>query len=208
MSSEVSEAYETKQQEILLAAQGLFARYGLAKTTLDEVARAVGMKKASLYYYYKSKEALFCAATRLEIADLLSRLRQAVDDVQHAREQLLRFMQTRVAYVRSLVSLHGLAAQVILEVRPVIEDLYGDLRAQEEALLREIIEGGIARGEFRPCSADEVADAILTVVHSVELMAVQDASNRSRAEIDYDWVERKLTVILKLIGSGLEDTRS
>lgn len=203
MPAEVREAFETKRQDILRAAQELFARYGLAKTTLDDIARAVGMKKASLYYYYASKEAIFGEVIRHESGELLRQEREEVGKAEHADEQLHRFMRARLAYMRSYVSLHGLAAQVILEVRPFIENLYQDLLTQECALLREIIEGGITHGLFQPCPAEQVADALLTVLHSVELMAVQDATNRPRAEIDYDAVEQTLTVTLRLLSNGL-----
>jgi AcrR family transcriptional regulator len=52
------EAFE-KKKEILKAASDCFARYGYEKTTLDDIGKMVGLNKASLYYYYKNKEAIF-----------------------------------------------------------------------------------------------------------------------------------------------------
>ncbi len=199
----VRETYETKKQDILKAAQGLFARYGLAKTTLEDIANAVGMKKTSLYHYYGNKEAIFSEVITHEIGKMLSEARATVGRAEQATQKLLAYMIARVEYMRDQVNLHGLAAQVILEVRPLLEELYADLLQQEKALIKEIIEEGVADGEFRPCDTEVVADAVLTVIHSVELMAVQHASTRSRAEIDYDRVEQQLSVILQLIGKGL-----
>jgi len=199
----VREPYQTKKQDILKAAQSLFARFGLAKTTLDDIANAVGMKKTSLYYYYDNKEAIFSEVITHEIGKMLDAARDAVSGQAHAVEKLLAYMRARVGYMRSQVNLHGLAAQVILEVRPLLEELYADLLQQEKTFVKEIIEEGIGNGDFQPCDIEEVTDAVLTVIHSVELMAVEDASTRSRAEIDYDRVEQQTAVILKLIGAGL-----
>jgi AcrR family transcriptional regulator len=50
---------ERSREEILDAARRVLLRDGLAATTLDAVAREVGVSKTSLYYYFASKDALF-----------------------------------------------------------------------------------------------------------------------------------------------------
>jgi AcrR family transcriptional regulator len=47
------------REEILEAARRVLLRDGIAGTTLDAVAREVGVSKAALYYYFPSKDALF-----------------------------------------------------------------------------------------------------------------------------------------------------
>lgn len=43
----------------MAAARRVMVRDGIAATTLDAVAREVGLTKAALYYYYPSKDALY-----------------------------------------------------------------------------------------------------------------------------------------------------
>lgn len=50
---------ERSREEIVEAARRVLLRSGIAGTTLDAVAREVGLTKAALYYYYPSKDALF-----------------------------------------------------------------------------------------------------------------------------------------------------
>jgi AcrR family transcriptional regulator len=47
---------DRKKNLILDVTKKLIVHYGYAKTTLDDIAGALGMKKSSLYYYYKNKE--------------------------------------------------------------------------------------------------------------------------------------------------------
>jgi len=47
------------REEILEAARQVMLRNGLARTTLDAVAKEVGVSKTALYYYFPSKDALF-----------------------------------------------------------------------------------------------------------------------------------------------------
>lgn len=47
------------REEILDAARRVLLRDGIGSTTLDAVAREVGVSKTALYYYFPSKDALF-----------------------------------------------------------------------------------------------------------------------------------------------------
>lgn len=49
---------EQSREEILAAARRVLLRNGIAATTLDAVAKEVGMSKTALYYYFPSKDAL------------------------------------------------------------------------------------------------------------------------------------------------------
>ncbi|MBT8387950.1 MAG: TetR/AcrR family transcriptional regulator [Ignavibacteria bacterium] len=48
-----------RKNQIIRAAAKRFARHGLGKTTLNEVARDVRIGKATIYHYFASKEDLF-----------------------------------------------------------------------------------------------------------------------------------------------------
>src|SRR5258707_13413797 len=50
-----------KQDRILDAAQRLFVRYGVKRTSVDDIVREAGIAKGTLYLYYDSKNALFAA---------------------------------------------------------------------------------------------------------------------------------------------------
>jgi AcrR family transcriptional regulator len=50
---------KARKEQIIRAAAKRFARHGVGKTTLDEIARDVRIGKATIYHYFKSKEELF-----------------------------------------------------------------------------------------------------------------------------------------------------
>jgi TetR/AcrR family transcriptional regulator, cholesterol catabolism regulator len=57
--SDASQHYTERRRELIKAAAGAFKAKGLAGTSLDEVAKAAGVDRASLYYYVGSKKELF-----------------------------------------------------------------------------------------------------------------------------------------------------
>jgi len=88
--------YDDQRQMILTHAAHLFARSGYASTSMNEVAEACGLAKASLYHYYRDKYSLL-----ISIADThVSRLRTVVAEVgdaglapkQEVRELIRRFL--------------------------------------------------------------------------------------------------------------------
>ena len=54
-STAVEERRENRREEILRAAQDLFHRQGYANTSLDDIARAVGIKREGVYYYFPNR---------------------------------------------------------------------------------------------------------------------------------------------------------
>ena len=47
---------DIKKETILAVAEKFFARFGIRKTTMDEIAKMARIGKSTLYYYFKSKE--------------------------------------------------------------------------------------------------------------------------------------------------------
>jgi len=63
-----------KRARILASATGLFVRFGYRKTSIDEVARAAGVAKGTVYLYYRNKAELVLHAIALEKSGYLDRL--------------------------------------------------------------------------------------------------------------------------------------
>lgn len=58
-----STAASSRRGPILEAAKGVFLRYGLKKTSMDDLARAAGLSRQGLYLHFETKEELFKAVT-------------------------------------------------------------------------------------------------------------------------------------------------
>jgi AcrR family transcriptional regulator len=64
-----SAAGPSRRGPILEAAKGVFLRYGLKKTSMDDLARAAKLSRQGLYLHFQTKEELFKAVTLELIAD-------------------------------------------------------------------------------------------------------------------------------------------
>ena len=61
---------ETAQEKIIAAAQALFSEKGFDATRVDDIARAAGINKALIYYYFKSKDDILTHLIQLLFSDI------------------------------------------------------------------------------------------------------------------------------------------
>lgn len=74
---------------ILHAATELFARFGFQQPTMDEVAKAAGVRKATLYAYFDSKSALIGAVVDRWLCEIEMPVVSLVDRGTPLRQQLI-----------------------------------------------------------------------------------------------------------------------
>ena len=82
MARTIAKDHDEKRQHILRVAAEVFAREGIARASMNDVARACGFSKANIYHYYSGKDALV-----FDILDsYLFTLRQRVMGLRLAHE--------------------------------------------------------------------------------------------------------------------------
>ncbi len=92
-----SAGFDDQREQILAAAAQLFAGRGYTASTMNEVAAACGVSKATLYHYVRDKHGLLAQITRSHVARLEALVAavaaQALAPEPHLRELIDRFMQ-------------------------------------------------------------------------------------------------------------------
>ncbi|MEY3360344.1 MAG: hypothetical protein RL531_63, partial [Actinomycetota bacterium] len=86
-------AAPSTEQRLLDATLACLARHGIAKTTLDDVARAAGVSRATLYRYFPGKQVLLSAAVATEAARMVAAIDAAgaaADDLEDAVVAMMR----------------------------------------------------------------------------------------------------------------------
>ena len=71
--------YEDQRELILEQAAALFARRGYAGTSMNEVAQACGLSKATLYHYHADKDALLASICEAHVSRLHGIVQDAAD---------------------------------------------------------------------------------------------------------------------------------
>lgn len=151
------------RESIILAAQQLFQQYGLHKVTMEDIARAMGKGKSSLYYYYKSKEEIFEAMLDREIDNVLAKVAEAVARATTAEEKLCTFCLTRFEELGRRAALHSMLVGEVMRDMEFVHHIRRQCRLREGALLKQILTmNSTAAGQPGLSVAD--LDAVVFVV--------------------------------------------
>ena len=150
--------------ELLDAALDLFVEKGFAATRAEEVAARAGVSKGTLYLYYPSKEELLKEVIRHNVVNQIAEGVEIVRAFEGSSSELLAHMMrlwwARVGETRA----SGILKLMMSEVRnfPEIAQFYIDeVTMPCDRMLGEIVERGIARGEFRPVNVADVVHALI-----------------------------------------------
>lgn len=152
------------REDILTAAAQAFGKLGYEKATLDDVARIVGIRKASLYHHIRSKEQLLLALHERTAGEALARTTDALVGVSSPEDRLRSFVQV----LMGLISDHPDESIVFLHEPLPRSKRWRDVigkRDEYERILRTILASGIEAGAFRDVNVTIVALGVLGMVN-------------------------------------------
>jgi len=137
------------RQAILRAAEAIFAERGYAGARMDDVAAEVGIKRASMVYYFRDKRSLYLALLQEIYGELLRRHREVVEKPGSGRDRVFGFLEIWAGHVAerpgSLRILMWESARVRREsADPLAAELAPILQ-----VMTEVIRAGQRDGAFR-----------------------------------------------------------
>lgn len=152
---------DARPGEILAAALTLFHTKGFAASKIEDVARAAGVTKGTVYLYFSSKEELFKAAIRETILPNLELIAESARAETTAKAQLktaLRMWAGKMSQNRGCLSKLMIAEAG--NFPELAEFFREEVSERLRRMLAGIIEYGIAQGEFRTCDPLMVTRAL------------------------------------------------
>jgi AcrR family transcriptional regulator len=91
---------EKIRERLFAAGRSCFTRYGLKKTTIDDLVKPAGIAKSSYYLFFESKEALYVELMMAEMPAMMGRLIDvsfaATDDTREALVLLIKRIVTEI----------------------------------------------------------------------------------------------------------------
>ncbi len=180
-------------EKILQVAADLFMAQGFESVTVDAVARECQVTKATVYYYYATKAALFTAAV-IRLMDSIAQKTQAILD----RDEPLQQRLLLIAKIRLMTGgtrldfdmvLHEADLSLNEEQRQAMHDAEQELTNRIMRAFAEAIE----KGQVKPLSAHFYALAYLTLLNSFhmrlfnELEKAVTADNLAVTMMDFFW---------------------
>ena len=192
------------RDKFLAAALDLFAERNFASVTIKDIARALRVNTALIYYYFDSKTDLFRAMIEYAVAGAFENVR-ALDDKSADPPTIIAAWLAN--HVNKYAEIHRFV-KIALDFRgahegdPEIANTIESFYVEERKLLSKIVREGIKQGVFKPVDPNRMAQFISTyldgcMVRSVILSdfdldgAVRDLHKRVLVMLGYSPKKRR-----------------
>lgn len=145
---------EQRRDDILEAATHLFAERGLENVTFGDIAKATGLSRPLIYFYFPDRESLFFEAVARSEQDLHSRFVTAVKPHLNGLEQMVAIGRTFVAYLRERPSCFDLMSSYHAKKKPdetehPMQQQIDDIHKRTMELMTRTLSKGVKEGVLR-----------------------------------------------------------
>lgn len=152
---------DAQREKIVRAARDLYARYGVRKTAVEEIAREAGISKATVYNHFSGKEQIAAGVLEFERRLLHGKVRRAVNSAPDPLAELRAFVRTRILETQRQHDFYRVGIEEVYRHLPLLARSVEQGRAGEEALLVEILRRGEKCGQIRPLRDRRFAARVL-----------------------------------------------
>lgn len=191
---------KTRQKLIDIARQ-LFAKNGVANTTMNDIAVASGKGRRTLYTYFNSKEEVYSAVIESELERLSDKLDEVAAMKMRPLDKVIELIYTHLILIRETVVRNGnLRAEFFRNIW-MVEKVRKKFDDYEIDLFRKVYQEGKADGEFDIDDVNLVADITHYCIKGLEVPFIygrighgltEEASKPLVAKVVYGALGKKL----------------
>ena len=158
---------------ILEAGEKLFARKGFYPTTMEEVARAAGLAKGTIYLHFDDKRDLFFSIIEKKLDILLEKIENEMRKKELASQRIklaigihLRFLEENRDFFKIM---QALPESLKEEMEKRLKERVIEKQLRYIDILDQLIQKGIRNQEIKPLDARKLAVILVGMVHSLTI---------------------------------------
>ena len=160
---------EFRRTEIVDAARRVCAARGYHQMTVDEIARAAGIAKGTVYLYFRSKHEIYWAMVEGILGVLHDQVRQELGRPDSIEERVRRFVTTKMTYFEAhhdLVRLYYTEVASIGERPPRMREQFDRRYLEQVRMLQSALDEAVRERALAPMRTDLAALTIFEVTRS------------------------------------------
>jgi len=160
----------TKADAIIRAAIHIFARDGLERGKIADIAKEAGIGKGTVYEYFNSKDEIFHAIVDTIMGDMLSAAEKLYSMDLSPTDKLRTFMRMNTEIIfemeDAILIITEVWAQGARAIKHGVDNhsFLSDSYLQMKQLVINILTAGVMSGEFRDMNYDGVATLALAFI--------------------------------------------
>ena len=184
------------KEAIIQTAQKLFAKFGMRKTAVDEIAEKAHVSKGSIYHHFRDKEDIFRSVIRREGETLIAKIWEEISKQANPQDKLQAMMKTKIFHYRNLVNLWEVSREMVEELLPSVEKERKRIWQEEKRMIARILQEGVEEKVFTLPDINMVAESIVSAFRNLEFSWTLEMNEKE--------FEMKLDSLLNILFKGLE----
>ena len=191
---------KSKTRELFIdAARQVFARKGIERTTMNDIAAASQKGRRTLYMYFKSKEEISTIVIENEMERLYEMLEAVEKKDLPADEKLISFIYARLDAFKSAVTRNGSLRANFFHDSWHVAKVRKGYNLQEIALIKKILNSGIKEGIFKIPDIETTALIIHYSLKGIEVPYIRGLLGDTP-----DNMTRRKSNVIELIFNGIK----
>ncbi len=163
--------YDRVKSEIIIQAGEVFRKYGLLKVSMQDISKATGKGRSTLYYYFKNKHEVFEAFAIMVFNDLFNKAKAGLNPANTFNENLRSYYRGKLGMLKSLLQQYQLVADDLKHDSTFIVQRMRGFQEIETAIIQQILGWAISKKEIKPLTDGDaafLAEIVATAFKSFE----------------------------------------
>jgi len=165
---------DKKRTQILEAATRRFAHFGLAKTTMSEIAQDLSFSKALLYYYFPDKNALYAAVLEHVINQSFEEMEAALPRFVDCHEAMMFVLDKRIEFIMKYYNLLEYSISAVQQMPDEMACVMEESKDKEISIIRTILQKGVDTGQLHMEDIQEAAEIMLFALVGMRFSILKD----------------------------------
>lgn len=180
---------DTKCEEILSVARGVFAKHGYDNTNVGEIATLVGCSKGSIYYYFENKEVLFLTCVDRMMQEMLTFVKNSADTSKDEFENMEAAIEAYLVFFDK----HPNFIELLIQERAIFKNrekpTYFKHREQNLTQWKAYYQQLMGLGRIRQMSVDKILDCVGDLLYGAVFINYFSGRKKSMKQHAQDLME-------------------
>lgn len=191
---------DSKRTLIVEAATKRFIHFGMAKTTMADIAKDLSFSKALLYYYYPDKNSLYTAVLDRVIKHAFEVIEAGLDKIDNCELAMMYVLDKRIAFIMHNYNLLDYTLSALQHVPDEMAPIIRKAHLAQRKTLKLVFDKGVVNGELKEMDTDEMADIMILALEGMRLSILKERNEMvfpSKEEFDKILkLQKKLSMII------------
>jgi len=191
--------FEIVQQQIAVASKSVFDKYGFAKVSMDDIAKACGKSRTTLYHYFKNKKEVFEYIALHEFQSVLNYASKGTAKNNSLETNLLQFNHRKIKKIKELLKANQSFVLEIRELRDIFQHIFEKTIIIELQCYHQILDWAEENNNMAKLETDRKRFLAIVLI-----TALKNFEEEIIIQNEFESFEKRLDWLIEILCKGLK----